>query len=387
MKPTIDHEAVFRALKPTALDRLTDDGYSRRRDGDLARITMAAPNSSSVRRRPRVTFRLVAGAAAAACVAAGAVVVVSGGNGTGAPKPSRSAAVVLDARSVLLASAQTAEKAPATTGNFWYTRDRTTLWTSEYHTGTKAKGSAGTKVIHLSSPGSFAATEESWIGGGSHSRTIIGIDARVTLSPADETTWKALGSASLEPGLPLIPTVNTYNMPMHFQVGNKQVTMAELAGLPTNADQLEADLQRRYNADLADPRQQAELKAIHGQPASFAEFVWGAAQDLLAGPITPGTRAALYRLLAKQPQVTLVGNVTDSLGRHGVALALSGGPKGFVPGVGPAPVQERLIIDPHSAQLLAHETYALDANGHAEKLAQSVAYQAMGWTDRIDERP
>jgi hypothetical protein len=407
MTRKIDSDTVFRALKPEPLGRLAEDGYARNRDSDLARITAISQERPAIRRRPSVAFRPLVGAALAACVAAGAVIAVSVGDDTPGRRevaaPPVTSVRFTSARSFLLASAQIAEKAPAKTGAFWYTRERKIEWTSTYLVEPKTTG-PGTMVrtrsgklikkpgeqkeIHLSSPGSMASTEEMWIGRGNRARTIIGIDAKVVLSPADQATWKRLGSPSLNVGIPMKPEVNDYTTATHYAIGNKQLTMADLAALPTSTGGLEAVLRRRYEADVNDPRNKAELQSIHAQPASFGEWVWFTARDLLAGPITPGTRAALYRVLAKQPNVKTVGKVTDSLGRPGIGLTLLGSqPKGFVPGVGPAKPQTRLVIDPRTAQLLDDETYALNSDGRpAARPAESTAYQAMGWTTRINER-
>ena len=48
--------------------------------------------------------------------------------------------------------------------------------------------------------------------------------------------------------------------------------------------------------------------------------------------------------------------------------------------------QHRMIIDPGTTRLLAYEDVLLDASGKATRI-NSVAYQAMGWTNKMDERP
>lgn len=381
MKHAPDAEKVFRVLKPAELDRLADEGYARHRDSDLARISMTSPIGH--RRRRLVLPRFLA-AALVAGVAASAVVIVSAQHDDPRPTASRGATATpstLDARSFLLASAETAEKAPARTGNYWYTRERTTQWT------TQAWTLKGSKTLHLSSPGVFASTQETWLGRGPHTRTIIGIDTKTTIAPADQAKWKAFGPATLELGIPSKPKVSDYNMQMHLQIGNKQVTMAELAKLPTTEKGLEAELRRRYRADMDDPYEKSQLKAIHSKPPTFVDSIWGTAQDLLAGPISPGTRAALYRVLADQPEIKMIGTVTDSLGRRGVALAVDHAPHKLSPNRTIPGSQERLVIDPQSAQLLEHASYRLNANGQVEQIAQSDAYQAMGWTNKIDQRP
>jgi hypothetical protein len=393
MNHTTDPETVFRILKPTELDRLADDGYQRRRDGDLARITAASQGRQSSRRRRPSTYRVIAGAAACAVATAGIVIVSTGheGHRAGTRQPAAAAPAVLDARTFLLASAQTAEKTPVTTGRYWYTRERRTEWTSTLMSPVSKtkKPPKKPKKVTLSSTASIATTEDSWIARGGHDRsqTILGIDTKTTLSPADEATWKAMGSPALDPGIPSTPLMSSYDIPLHFQIGNKQVTMDELATLPTDASRLEAELKRRYEADLRAPGYLAELKSINSKPASFATVVWDTAENLLAGPITPGTRAALYRLLAEQPGIKLLGTATDTSGRHGVALTMSGGSPGFTLDTGPTTTQDHLIIDPRSAQLLAFESYALDSSGRTGRRVLSSTYSLMGWTNNLGGRP
>jgi hypothetical protein len=341
-----------------------------------------------------VLFRVLAGSAAAACVTAGVIVAVSDTNDQAAPEPNRPP---IDARAFLLASARTAERAPAESGEFWYQRQRFTQRITQYLVKPGAPPAKSDRLaakkglkdmVQLSSPGSFTSTQESWIGRGSRGRTIIGIDVQVSLSAADKATWKSHGSPPLQPGIPMKPKMTDYNIPLRFQIGSRQVTMAELAGLPTDAGKLEAELRRRYQADL--DREKGEYKAAGLQPPTFTDVLWGTAQDMLAGPITPGTRAALYRVLAKRPEIKLIGAAIDPFGRHGVALALTrksrSAGKGAQPRFGKS--QERLIIDAKSAQLLGAATYELDANGRtANPPLSTVANQDMGWTGKITGRP
>jgi hypothetical protein len=96
------------------------------------------------------------------------------------------------------------------------------------------------------------------------------------------------------------------------------------------------------------------------------------AQDLLAGPITPGTRAALYRVLAGQDGVRPDGAVTDPFGRRGVAVSMAG-PAGRI----------RLIIDPGTAALPAYQSFVED-DGAA---GLSRTYQATGRVGALGARP
>ncbi|MCW2916901.1 MAG: hypothetical protein JWN52_4969 [Actinomycetia bacterium] len=82
-------------------------------------------------------------------------------------------------------------------------------------------------------------------------------------------------------------------------------------------------------------------------PCPRGAWVFGLAQDLLARPITPGAKTALFQILAKQPGIKLVGKVTDQLGRPGMAVAMPG-----------QDGTHRLIIAPKTAQYLGDEFWA-----------------------------
>ncbi|GAB2860767.1 hypothetical protein GCM10027176_73730 [Actinoallomurus bryophytorum] len=360
MKST--HESAFVALRPAALDHLGAEAHAARRETDLA-AAFATPRAIPAKRRiaPRL---LIAGAAAASVATAAAVVVVTGSGGedhhvrrpTAAPRR-------LDARTVLLASAVSAAKAPATSGRYWYTDERTSSYVDQLlgrpqrtKTG-RIRPPAVTKLPY----GGFVSTgQESWIArdGSDRSRTITGIGSQTTFpTKADEAKWKAAGSPELL--TPQKRSVNDYGIPLRFTIGGRQVTMAALRKLPTSAPRLEADLNRRFRAD-------------HAGADGFTLYVWETAADLLAGPITPGTKAALYRVLAGLPGIKNAGAAKDRLGRAGTALALPD-----------SDGESRLIVDQRSGALLAHESWAMGAR--YPRLSE--AYRSMGWAGRLGDRP
>jgi hypothetical protein len=268
MKP--DPESVFRALRPDELDRLTDEAYTRRRDEDVVRLTAMSAGRSGRRRRPAVRFRLIIGAAMAACLAAGAVVILSTGQREDTPQVHRSASAApsIDARTFLLASARTAEKAPVTTGEYWYTKSRTTWWGPEVFPTRKNPRFWSKKPkdqgLRLSSPGTISTTEESWAGHGSRARTITGIDTVTKVAPADRAALKAFGPASVNSLVPTTRTVDDHATPEEFSIGDHRMTMARLTRLTTDQKRLEAQLRRYYRADRDDPYQRA----------TFGEMVW-----------------------------------------------------------------------------------------------------------------
>lgn len=373
------HESAFQDLRPVALDRVAARRHAERREADLAAAFgagaegfSATPETSARRRMPR--FRTAGLAAASVAAIAVAVIAVNGaGDPNGhegrrsvthtSPSPIRR----IDARTVLLASAETAAKAPVTTGRYWYTDQRTESYTDQL----VKPGRPGTrpKITKLSYGAFVSGGQETWIGrdGRDRSRTITGIDIRTRFpTQADEAEWRRTGAPDLTDGEKR--SVNNYDTPIHYVIGNKQVTMDQLRKLPTSAPKLKAALHKRWRADGRD-----------GLTDGFTYYVWMTAQDLLAGPITPGTKAALYRVLATLPGIRYAGEVKDSLGRTGQALAMADPAGRMADG---RTRQLRLVVDPLTGRLLAYESWE---NGRAFPML-SEAYRSMGWVGGLNKR-
>ncbi|HMJ01192.1 MAG TPA: CU044_5270 family protein [Gaiellaceae bacterium] len=78
---------------------------------------------------------------------------------------------------------------------------------------------------------------------------------------------------------------------------------------------------------------------------------------------TPAQRAALYQVAARLPGVELVGSVTDSIGRAGVAVAMSD-----------QGIRFSLIFDPDTSALLGEEQVALADNPFGVRTGTRVGY-------------
>ncbi|MCW2916428.1 MAG: hypothetical protein JWN52_4496 [Actinomycetia bacterium] len=368
MTRKVDEMKVLTALRPA-------DARSRTDPARLAEI-LATPRSrtdarwTAKRRIP--VLRLTAGLAAAGVAAGVAVAVVgtspggqqvSGHGGTTAQQS-------LDARTILLASATVAERAPSSSGKYWYTSERDTR--KVQFLSRKGFGrSPGRTRVPVPFEAYVVSTLETWEGL-TTSRAAGNPKLKIIFSSAaDEAKWKSLGSPALVHG-PAKPFISNNNFGgLGAQIGNHKLNAHAVAALPTNAAGVEVLLRRLYASDSP------------AQDGSFAEYVWGAAGPLLAGPITPGARAALFRVLAKQPGITARPAV-DLLGRKGVGLTYQWiisplkGDKG-IPGH-PGGSTSTLIIDPGTARLLEHH-FASDGSPPATLVAET--YQSMGWTDHL----
>ncbi|MEU1386298.1 MULTISPECIES: CU044_5270 family protein [unclassified Nonomuraea] len=324
------------------------------------------PVPALVRRGRRARrVRTATRAAAGALLASAAAFVILGGTGigptgappsavpAGTPSSSQGARQALDARSVLLAAAESAGHGPAASGRYWHLRSRTTR-------------PAASKTRAFSAL--VTHTQDTWYAArqGAPSRTVTGQDPKVAFaSPEDEAKWRRLGSTALAEAK---PSTNDFAMQLHFLIGTHRYTLRQLLELPTGKEKLESRLRRLY----------AEEKPGDWWPGgpTFTSYVWTTAQDLLAGPISPGTRSSLYRLLAEQPAIRSLGEVTDPLGRTGVALTLT------TPGSGESAGEARLIVDVGTGRLLAYE---FRPPGRSEPVDQT-AYEEMGWVDRLGAR-
>ena len=107
-----------------------------------------------------------------------------------------------------------------------------------------------------------------------------------------------------------------------FPAGSIGLTWDQLYALPTNPGALERDLRRDIKG--AGPDDNSELFTIVG--------------DLLReSPAPPALRKALWEVASRIPGVILVGAVTDSAGRAGVAVERGG---------------QRYVLDPDDGRLL-----------------------------------
>ena len=101
---------------------------------------------------------------------------------------------------------------------------------------------------------------------------------------------------------------------------------------------------------------------------------------------TPEQRAAAYEALARVPELTLVGEDTDRLGRRGVAVALDvvdNEPSGFL-------YRYVLVFDPQTADLLEERREVLPGNRHRGLPAGTVeAYATYEYAvaDALGEQP
>jgi len=292
-----------------------DATTARARDALLSRIdaeqsprVVSAPAQEADRRTPRRSGRRVwrwAGVAAA-CVAAAAIAgafLIDGGPA----RPDTAAASALhQAAAVAL---KQPSPAPLASGEYAYTKSE----------GLQLTSTAAEVQAQMSTHTPFV--RETWMGAQSRLRETDGKAVFVTAQ--DRANWIAAGKPDFfgDPGTS-VDSLGKY-VPLD---------------LPTDSGALFAEL--KANA------------AGHGTGLYNEMFVL-VGDDLRETATPPAQRAALYEVAARIPGVELVGNVSDSSGRPGVAVAMTDDT---------THIRQVLIFDPNTSQLLAEEHRVVAGN-------------------------
>ncbi|MEU7892185.1 CU044_5270 family protein [Nonomuraea sp. NPDC049152] len=286
---------------------------------DHARMAAARARMPGGAPRPRRPAwpKMVLAAVAVSVVMVGGFVAVPLLRGTGVET-----AAMPDPRAVLDAAADRLAARPLGTGAWWrremeqVSRVKTPVYTVEKRV----------KDVLWASP------EHGY-------RTQRGPIFAKPLTPADEQAWKKAGSPDLCDGCQM---GKTYFTPL-------KLTHKPATELPTDPEALKAEMLRANTDDNPEA------------------WLWGASQWLLLDlETTPGTRAALYRVLADLPGVRVEDNVTDIDGRTGIALTY-----------GNAPTRQEIIIDRASGELLAVQEELSDKG----KAFAAYVVKRLGWTD------
>ncbi|MFB9834744.1 hypothetical protein [Actinoallomurus acaciae] len=382
-------DSVINALRPAMVDELSDAAYERRPDAALvrARADTSAPGPSLVRRR-RPARRVALATGAVAVVTATAVLATGalsdGHQGTRIGGTGRNEAT--NTRAFLLASAETAAKQPATHGSCWYSRTRMWLdlmpFPAKSGTGARVPADKGhQRTFHSRT----AASSENWActlpgGTGMRFRSHGPLDVQITFpTEKDKAAWRAAGSPPLMTNIGTTasrPLTATYDGRSHLvnpDIGSHEIEWKTIAKLPATKSGLESYLRKLWQED--------RKGGAHGYvaPADFGLYVFESAADLFITPITPGTRAALYRILADFPSVRVTGQIKDREGRLGTAITAQT-PDGVI---------ERLVIDPATAQLLDDEHRPGGPAGApgAHSVTDYRAVERQGWVNRIGAIP
>ncbi|GAA2376836.1 hypothetical protein GCM10010404_35900 [Nonomuraea africana] len=366
----------LRAARPAHLGDAPVD--ERTRQSELA-YAMAQGAPARRRRNLRPVWGLsLAGAAAA--VTAVAVFTAGTGGGTAPRAPARvaqpaSPAIKLSAQEVLLVAAANAERAPATSGTYWHTE------------------TLGRNLFRA--PGGYVMVteqrDEMWVSkNGQWSRSQY-LGAKPA-TDEDRARWAAAGSpAEIELTVPgkgvgqLVPIAAKKPHTGHhagkevFWLG-RNVTLADLAALPDDEVGLKGWLLKYYEG------KSTESDAPMAEDAWLFQVTAGLITDM---PVSAKVRGAAFRMLAALPSVTSVGQVTDSEGRPGTAIAIEHDSKVNNADATGGVLQDRLIIDESTGQALAREGVVVKPGGLQTGLepgtvSHTVTILEAGWTDTRD---
>jgi hypothetical protein len=346
--------------------------YERPRPGPEVIAKARALMSAGKPPRRRVALRL--GLPVAAVAAAAAVITAIAVQGPPAevrlyPLPAGAAGAhvgtAASARGILLTAARTVGRAaPLRTGRFWVTQavvgnflragpaDRAYVILEKV--GTQQWAARSPQVLSpligqaLGVQLASAADRAAWRRDGSPTRW--NLTQKTSLADPLGYTDGFDFDIKAAPG-PLTDFGSTRGL-RPFQVGSQDLSAAQLLALPADPARLKALIMKEY-----DP--------TSGQSAD--SYLFQVTPVLLTMPVTPAVRAAFYQMLADLPGVRSLGQVRDTAGRDGVAVALSDRYRGcgnemFVgierpwrPTFSACVVQQRLVIDPDTGLPLAQE--------------------------------
>ncbi|MBB6345426.1 CU044_5270 family protein [Nonomuraea muscovyensis] len=289
------------------------------------------------RRTPRLSW-LLAGAAVVSVLVAGFLAIPRLGDGTVHTAKAPDAATVLDA-----ALDRLAVRPP----------------------GGGARWRRESLEVHLSRPKDAYTVERRikdvvWRDGRTVRTERTDLSAE-PLTAADRRAWQAAGS----------PPLCVAEDPCRFGKARVETLPADglaypvgpAARLPADPEALRAHLLKVYP---------------QGAPESRESFLWNLATYLLKDTeITPATRAAVYRMLAAFPGVTVADGVTDVEGRVGVALVQP--PR-------ENHMQELILLDRESGELLGFQEVLLKPSPNHADIRPGTPYRwelirSLGWTD------
>jgi hypothetical protein len=327
-------DEIVRAARPEQLAGWAQSSGGQRVLDDVLTTRRAA----TVRSRPVARWLVLAGLVpVAAAVVAGVLVV--GQSGPPAPIASGTNGVVPEvtpktARELLLVAAERSTAAAAD-GRYWLV--------VQEHGELRQLGPAKRRYHML-----IRLQDEQWQATRAADTSLVYFQrlAAAPATAADRAAWQADGAplrwtdrgVAVEgaAGPRTRRDIDYPNRSRTYPLGGTSLTAAQLGALPTNPAALRAWLLKLFK-DVGMSEQ-----------ADYALF-WSGRHLAFDLPVSPGVRAAAYRMLADLKGVTLLGPATDQRGRHGLAVTYTRtGDSGKA-------VQTRLIIDPGTGQALAEE--------------------------------
>jgi len=347
---------VLELLAEARPGRLDPDPRTRR---DPAEFTSYPQDAGARRSATRPVRRLVLAGLVptVAAVAAGAVFVTTrpGSPAPGIAGRANDPAVVAtagatpkSARELLLVAAERTGSDAATSGRYWVRRQE--------DSGAPVQVGPASRPYHVVERSSM--TQWNAMNSGDEGVIVTQDLGAAPVTAADKAAWEADGSPSqwkrgsrvikAQPGEEFVNPMRPRGLEIKapgakfypYMLAGQPMTVATLAKVPTDPVVLKQWLQHQLKT--------SEIFAAND------ETLFQAVMDLVFSlPVPPQVRAGAYRVLADVKGATLLGTVTDQLGRTGMSV-------GFVrKGDFNNWTQMRLIVDPKTGQALAEESWAL----------------------------
>jgi hypothetical protein len=322
---------------------------------ELERMLIAScygPPASDRERRRRQRLRrrwAAAGISAAACTAAAIAAIVLA---SGSVEPS--AAQALDRAATAAANGPAQSLRP---GQYWYTR--TIVSTDQPVPVVPTPTPSGPAKLPAMVNLDLRQSSETWIGiDGTIRQRNITLSERFA-SPAGRKRWLASRQALPSFGTSDSITGGAGWFPPQSSglgdLGDGLFSYRELVSLPIGVPELRAAIERAQTALGGRQQHGLSMQASRGVGVAGMQVVakpsavdrraiedLNTIASLLATPVAPGVRAALYRVAASLPGVEYDGPARDPLGRAGVAVS-----------VGRSDSEMRMIFDPHTGALLS----------------------------------
>ncbi|UBU10290.1 CU044_5270 family protein [Nonomuraea gerenzanensis] len=338
------------------------------------------------RRRLRLSpGRALLGLAAAAAAVAVIVPMTSSDRTISVePRPGTSVSATAEptARQILLAAAVAVEKAPSS-GDYWRTATVNRWMLTDPTRSYVLEAGRSIETWLARKPGA-----PGW-----HVRQELGVKPA---TPQDEAAWRAAGSPTVWRYPEDMKTENLFavpSRPLEAQAGERTVerldwdTVGDLAGesltwQQTRAIPDEPEALRHYLEERIG-RLDLTGSGLDEEEARAHILLRGCVDIISTVPVSSGTRAAAYRLLASLPGIRAEGETTDPLGRRGQSLRYQ---EEIEPGLFS---EVTLVVEPAGGRLLAEvrtNTTRL-ADGRQAELRVSRSFEEVGWTGERPEPP
>ncbi|ACZ84214.1 CU044_5270 family protein [Streptosporangium roseum] len=335
--------------------------------GKVAEARARVLNGGRRRRVSAWTGVLVASAATVAVIGAIAVVPRLGG-GPVATVTQTSAEEVLSA-----AADRMARRQEATGGRYWRRemeqvyRQRISVGGREFVAEDRVRdvlwnGIDRNKVMVFSGLGTrpfTAADRAEWEKAGSPWLCGSDTDCRNDMIPIGKTRYLVTGK---EEGL---------------EQSTSKLSVREILDLPHDPAELKEKLLSYWPAEREAMKDSQSTSSAQVKLPEQDYWLWGLGERLLLdAPTTPGTRAAVYHMLAGLPGVRIADEVRDTEGRVGVAILRGANGEG----------EEQIVIDRETGDLLATQDVLPVPTAGQENIPPGIVYMSMvikklGWTD------